>query len=290
VTRHTLLAAAALHSEFAFRRTKLEADAHLLFNDVVDRVADLDTLPTYRRLSPFLSVMYSLGGGTTLRMFYKMTYRAPNFGELYFFQLFPRNLRPEQAHQVNLGITHVQQWETASLQATCDLYTNHVKDKIIAKPTTNMYYWSMENLGIVDILGLDATAEFHFSLFTFHLNYSYQHAVDHSKEGSKTYGHQIVYTPRHSGGASVRWENRWVNLGATLMVVGDRYSLAQNIEQNRLPAYCDLGLSADRKIDLRLGTLSLRLQVLNLLDTQYEVVRAYPMMGRNWKVNITYEF
>jgi outer membrane receptor protein involved in Fe transport len=153
-----------------------------------------------------------------------------------------------------------------------------------------MYYWSMENLGIVDILGLDATAEFHFSLFTFHLNYSYQHAVDHSKEGSKTYGHQIVYTPRHSGGASVRWENRWVNLGATLMVVGDRYSLAQNIEQNRLPAYCDLGLSADRKIDLRLGTLSLRLQVLNLLDTQYEVVRAYPMMGRNWKVNITYEF
>ena len=290
VTRHTLLAAAALHSEFAFRRTKLEADAHLLFNDVVDRVADLDTLPTYRRLSPFLSVMYSLGGGTTLRMFYKMTYRAPNFGELYFFQLFPRNLRPEQAHQVNLGITHVHQWETASLQATCDLYTNHVKDKIIAKPTTNMYYWSMENLGIVDILGLDATAEFHLSPFTFHLNYSYQHAVDHSKEGSKTYGHQIVYTPRHSGGASVRWENRWVNLGATLMVVGDRYSLAQNIEQNRLPAYCDLGLSADRKIDLRLGTLSLRLQVLNLLDTQYEVVRAYPMMGRNWKVNITYEF
>lgn len=290
VTRHTLLAAAALHSEFAFRRTKLEADAHLLFNDVVDRVADLDTLPTYRRLSPFLSVMYSLGGGTTLRMFYKMTYRAPNFGELYFFQLFPRNLRPEQAHQVNLGVTHVQQWETASLQATCDLYTNHVKDKIIAKPTTNMYYWSMENLGIVDILGLDATAEFHLSPFTFHLNYSYQHAVDHSKEGSKTYGHQIVYTPRHSGGASVRWENRWVNLGATLMVVGDRYSLAQNIEQNRLPAYCDLGLSADRKIDLRLGTLSLRLQVLNLLDTQYEVVRAYPMMGRNWKVNITYEF
>lgn len=290
VTRHTLLAAAALHSEFAFRRTKLEADAHLLFNDVVDRVADLDTLPTYRRLSPFLSVMYSLGGGTTLRMFYKMTYRAPNFGELYFFQLFPRNLRPEQAHQVNLGITHVHQWETASLQATCDLYTNHVKDKIIAKPTTNMYYWSMENLGIVDILGLDATAEFHLSPFTFHLNYSYQHAVDHSKEGSKTYGHQIVYTPRHSGGASVRWENRWVNLGATLMVVGDRYSLAQNIDQNRLPAYCDLGLSADRKIDLRLGTLSLRLQVLNLLDTQYEVVRAYPMMGRNWKVHITYEF
>ncbi len=290
VTRHTLIAVAALHSRVDFRRTKLEASAHLLFNQVIDRVNDLDTLPTYRRLSPFLSLMYTLDEGTSLRMFYKMTYRAPNFGELYFFQLFPRNLRPEQAHQVNFGVTHMQQWEWGSLQATCDLYTNHVNDKIVSKPTNNMYYWSMENLGIVDILGTDATAEFQVSSFQFHLNYSYQRAVDHSKKESKTYGHQIVYTPRHSGGGSIRWESRWVNLGATLMVVGERYSMAQNTEQNRLPAYCDLGLSAHRKFDLRLGTLNVALHVLNLLDTQYEVIRAYPMMGRNWKLSVTYDF
>ncbi len=295
VTRHTLLSAVALHSKYDFRRSKLEANAHLLFNDVVDRVVDLDTLPTYRRLSPFFSVMYTLDGGTTLRMFYKTTYRAPNFGELYFFQLFPRNLRPEQAHQVNLGVTHIQQWKKVSLQATCDLYTNHVNDKIIAKPTTNMYYWSMENLGVVDILGIDATAEMTFNLsdsqsINLRFNYSYQHAVDHSEIESKTYGHQIVYTPRHSGGAFGRWESPWVNLGATLMVVGDRYSMAQNTEKNRLPAYCDFGLSADRTIDLRLGTLTLRLQVLNVFDTQYEVVRSYPMMGRNWKFSFIYDF
>ena len=295
VTRHTLLSAIALHSKYDFRRSKLEANAHLLFNDVVDRVVDLDTLPTYRRLSPFFSVMYTLDGGTTLRMFYKTTYRAPNFGELYFFQLFPRNLRPEQAHQVNLGVTHIQQWKKVSLQATCDLYTNHVNDKIIAKPTTNMYYWSMENLGVVDILGIDATAEMTFNLsdsqsINLRFNYSYQHAVDHSEIESKTYGHQIVYTPRHSGGAFGRWESPWVNLGATLMVVGDRYSMAQNTEKNRLPAYCDFGLSADRTFDLRLGTLTLRLQVLNVFDTQYEVVRSYPMMGRNWKFSFIYDF
>ena len=114
--------------------------------------------------------------------------------------------------------------------------------------------------------------------------------MDHSKEGSKIYGHQIVYTPRHSGGGSVRWESRWVNIGATLMVVGERYSMAQNTEQNRLPAYCDLGLSADRKFNLRLGVIGVSLHILNLLDTQYEVVRAYPMMGRNWKIGVSYEF
>ena len=290
VTRYTLIAVAALNSHFDLRRTKLEANAHLLFNQVVDRVTDLDTMPTYRRLSPFFSLIYTLDGATSLRLFYKMTYRAPNFGELYFFQLFPRNLRPELARQVNIGITHRGQWSVASGQFTLDGYYNHVNDKIVAKPTTNMYYWSMENLGVVDILGVDATANFQISGFNFHLNYSYQHAVDHSKEGSKVYGHQIVYTPRHSGGASARWESRWVNLGATLMVVGERYSMAQNIDQNRMPAYCDVGFSADRKFDLRLGTLNVSLHVLNLFDTQYEVIRAYPMMGRNWKINIVYEF
>ena len=290
VTRYTLIAVAALNSHFDLRRTKLEANAHLLFNQVVDRVADLDTMPTYRRLSPFFSLIYTLDGATSLRLFYKMTYRAPNFGELYFFQLFPRNLRPELARQVNIGITHSGQWSVASGQFTLDGYYNHVNDKIVAKPTTNMYYWSMDNLGVVDILGVDATANFQISGFNFHLNYSYQHAVDHSKEGSKVYGHQIVYTPRHSGGASARWEGRWVNLGATLMVVGERYSMAQNIDQNRMPAYCDVGFSADRKFDLRLGTLNVSLHVLNLFDTQYEVIRAYPMMGRNWKINIVYEF
>lgn len=299
VTRHTLTAVAALHSKFDFHQSRLEANTHILFNQVVDRVGDLDTMPTYRRLSPFLSLMYSLDEGTSLRLFYKMTYRAPNFGELYFFQLIPRNLRPEQARQINLGITHTQQWESVSLKGTLDVYTNHVNDKIVAKPTNNMYYWSMENLGIVDIVGLDATFNLQLwlhkvadlsSTFNFQLNYSYQHAVDHSKEGSKVYGHQIVYTPRHSGGGSARWESRWVNLGATLMVVGERYSMAQNTDDNRLPAYCDLGLSVDRKFDLRLGTLGISLHIQNLLDTQYEVVRAYPMMGRNWKIGLTYEF
>ena len=74
------------------------------------------------------------------------------------------------------------------------------------------------------------------------------------------------------------------------MVVGERYSRLQNNERTWMPAYCDLGLTADRRFDTRLGTMTIRLQVLNLLDVQYEVVRSYPMMGRNYRLKITYEF
>ena len=163
-------------------------------------------------------------------------------------------------------------------------------DKIVARPGQNMFYWSMENLGLVHILGLDATADFRISAFTIHLNYSFARAVDMSNPESNYYGHQIRYTPRNSGGASVRWESRWVNLGASAMLVGRRYAFPQNTAANRLPAYADIGLVADRRFDLRWGTMRLQVQVLNLLDAQYEVVQFYPMMGRNYRLSVTYEF
>ena len=290
VTRRNLAAALALQVHLG----AFEARANALYTDIDDLIAGQDTTPSYRRLTPFVSLMYRLGMTTTLRAFYKETYRVPNFGELYFFQLMPRGLRPERAHQFNLGVTHTNSHGLCQLTATLDAYYNHVNDKIVAKPTSNMYYWSMENFGVVDILGIDATANAQFSVFnsqfSIQLNYSFQHAVDHTRPGSNTYGHQIMYTPRHSGGASLRWENAWVNLGATAMVVGHRYFMRQNTPESRMPAYCDLGLSLDRSFDLRLGTLSLRAAVQNLLDTQYEVVASYPMMGRNWKLGIIYDF
>ena len=74
------------------------------------------------------------------------------------------------------------------------------------------------------------------------------------------------------------------------MIVGHRYTLPQNTPASRLPAYCDLTLTIDRSFDLRFGTLRLKAQILNLLDIQYEVVQFYPMMGRNYKLSIIYEF
>lgn len=264
----------------------LEVRGNLLGTAISDLVGDLDTMPTYRRLSPYLGAMYTIGKGwLTLRYFYKETYRAPNFSELYFFTM-PRNLRPECAKQHNVGATVA----TEHVGATVDAYYNRVRDKILAIPTQNMFLWSMQNIGKVDILGVDATTDFHLSSFTVHLNYSYQRAIDKTDPEGKTYGHHIAYTPRHSGGGSLRWENRWVNLGATVMVVGERYYRMQNSPETRLPAYCDLGLEADRAFDLRWGTLRLQVQVLNLLDVQYEVVRSYPMMGRNYRLKIMYEF
>lgn len=289
VTRSTLMAVAAVR---AFKGP-FELKANLLATSVTDRVTDLDTMPSYRRLSPYVGLMYSTGQ-LTLRAFYKDSYRAPNFSELYFFSM-PRDLRPERARQIGAGVTGMKSIfkGSADLSGTLDFYYNNVSDKIIAVPTQSMFLWSMQNVGIVHILGADLTADLSFKPVTLHISYSYQHAVDRTNPDDpedKTYGHQIAYTPRHSGGAQLRWDNRWLNVSAQAMVVGERYSRMQNSAATHLPAYCDLGLTVDRTFDLKLGTLTAQLLVLNLLDVQYEVVRSYPMMGRNFRIKLIYEF
>lgn len=282
VQRRQLLAVGSvrLHS------SHFELKGHLLATDISDRVADLDTTPSYRHLSPYAALLYTPVTGLSLRWFYKETFRAPNFSELYFFQSLPRNLRPERSHQHNIGIAYAATWGSA----TVDAYFNRVTDKLVAKPGQNMFYWSMQNLGLVHIVGVDATVNMQWSSVSGQLNYSFMHAVDRTDPTDVVYGHQIPYTPRHSGGGNLRWESRWVNLGASAMVVGHRYTFAENDESTRLPAYCDLGLSADRRFNLRWGTLRVQVQVLNLLDTQYDVVLYYPMMGRNYRLAMMYEF
>ena len=267
-----------------------EARANLLATGSTDHVADLDTLPAYRRITPYAALTYTPLMGLTLRYFYKETFRVPSFSELYFFQSLPRTLRPERARQHNVGVTYANPW----VSLTADAYYNRVNDKIVARPGQNMFYWTMENLGRVHILGADITASTTVDLaggqLAVQANYSFIRAIDLSDPESKYYGHQIRYTPRHSGGGTLRWEHRWVNLGLTAMVVGTRYAYPQNNVDNRLPAYCDLGVSADRRFDLRWGALRVQVQVLNLFDTQYEVVQFYPMMGRNYRVGVSYEF
>ena len=264
---------------------RCELSGHLLANGTADVVADIDTMPRYNGLSPYVALMYNPTMGLTLRYFYKSAYRVPTFSELYFFQSLPRQLRPERAHQHNVGLTY----SAPTWGGTLDVYFNRVTDKIVARPGQNMFYWTMENLGLVHILGVDATLSARLGPVEVQANYSFAHAVDRTDPESVYYGHQIRYTPRHSGGGSLRWENRWVNVGLTAMVVGRRYTMPQNTPENCLPAYCDLGIGIDRRIPLRWGNVRLQAQVLNLADAQYEVVQFYPMMGRNYRLSVVFE-
>lgn len=282
----------------------LTFNTHILGTFIRDRKpAPAPSGTPYLHASPYLGATLTRGM-FTFRAFFKDTYRVPNFNELYYFTV-GRALRPERGRQYNAGISFHSGTQKVSaraqglrhrIEATVDVYRNRVSDKIIAVPTQNMFIWSMRNLGEVEITGLDVTGSYtlyHLHQKDFHLEatagYTYQHAVDVTDPAGKTYGHQIPYTPRHSGNASLLLTTPWVTLGYTVTLVGVRYSREQNIASTWMEPYADHGVTLSR--DFRLGHATLRLkgQVLNLFNTQYEVVRSYPMMGRNYRISLTIE-
>ena len=115
--------------------------------------------------------------------------------------------------------------------------------------------------------------------------------MDKTDEGSKTYNQQIPYTPKHSGGAMFHIEiPHYFNIGYNIICVGDRYRLAQNTDNNLVHGYVDQSITLSKNITLKNGQMTIQAQVLNLFDVQYEVIKNYPMMGRNYKINVSYSF
>lgn len=298
----------------AYRRPAFDATANLLATligetsrtqpaDTVSRRLDYKQLSPYLAMSglPFLRARNPLLRNLRLRYFYKQTFRMPTFGEVYYVTM-TRRLKPEEARQHNVGLT----WTAykvdeggampsgTRLALTLDGYVNHVDNKIVAIPVQNMYLWSMVNFGCVETKGLDARAElflpFQVVEATIGLSYSYQQALDRSDSASKSYGDQIPYTPRHSGGATLWLANKWVDIGYDAMLVGKRYYVAQNTEATMVKGFADHGLTLSHKFLLPKCTLTARLRVQNIFNQQYEVVRSYPMMGRSFRLSLYVNF
>lgn len=302
VTRGSLQAVAAAQ----FKTKRIVANANVLAtvtHEVATKyeVEGSERPADYRRLSPYAGITVQPFANIPLRAryFFKETYRVPNFSEMYFFA-YVKNLRPERAEQHNFGLTwnhYVERSEESSTQiaVTADAYLNTITDKLVAQPAQNMFLWQMYNMGKVRVTGLDFKADAMWqwprTALTLSATYTYQRAVNRTDpDNERTYNNQIPYTPRHSGGMQIYFEMPWVNVGYTAMFVGERYCKEQNAPEYRMPPYADQGISVDRLFDVKLGTLRLKAQVLNLFDVQYEVVRSYPMMGRNYRFGAVFEF
>lgn len=245
-----------------------------------------------KRFSPSFSFSWKpFDAELYLRASYKDVFRVATFSENYFDRMGGRDLNPEVARQYNVGMTYAGNSPRLNFQLAVDGYYNNVKDKIVSMPY-NMFYWTMINLGKVDIWGMDVTADATIKLTPKHsligsFSYTYQHAVDKTAPASVYYKDQIPYTPKHSGAFSWAWENPWLNLSIHATGVGKRYSSVQNVETNELGGYVECGLALYRSFAWGSTSWALRADFLNLLDKQYCVVKNYPMPGRSFKLSIS---
>lgn len=278
-----------------FHKKHIQISANLLHSLYLQRSIIEEKTKIRNHFSPTLSfaIRPLLSQQFYVRFFYKNIFRMPTFNDLYYREVGNVNLNPEKTNQFNVGIAFSDylSHKKITFSATTDLYFNQVRDKIVAIPNKNLFVWSMLNYGKVNIYGLETTFYCSWqpsSLFALYFqgNYTLQKAIDVSNKESKNYQHQIPYTPLHSSALNMSINIWHFFLGNELIIVGSRYALEQNVEENRLSPYVDANLSLGMTLQPLQIPLVFKIEVLNVGNAHYEIIRNYPMQGRSFRLKI----
>lgn len=280
-----------------FKKERLEVSGNLLYTNLKEEVKTGPSGRKINELTPALSASVQPIADLPLRVraFYKNIFRAPTFIDLYYTNIGNVNLRPEYAKQYNLGLTYTTH-ATGFLKevtATADGYINEVKDRILAVPRQNLFQWTMLNVGNTRIHGADAgiylaLKEFKHINISSRIAYTYQQALDLSDAASPLYKKQLPYTPEHSGSVMVNADCKRISFSYNIVMSSYRYRLGEQIPENVVQGWAAHDLSLQYSLPEG-NNISWKVtgELNNMYNTQYEIIKYYPMPGISYRIGIT---
>ena len=293
-TRYTSLLAFAT----TYQWKKLKFLGSVLGTFVKEEVEMNSKSPDKSEWTPALFLSYQPfdSKNLILRAFYKNSFRMPTFNDLYYTVIGNSLLKPEYTNQYNVGLTYQKFYQNQVFQSfyiKVDGYFNKVKDKIIASPNGSMFRWTMLNLGEVEIIGTDVIVQGDFNVGNIKLKplltYTYQSAKDFSDRNDSYFGHQISYTPWHSGTFTLMSDYKDWSFNYSFIYVGERYDVNQdNIAFNYVQPWYTHDLSIQKKFKMKNHQFKATLEMNNIFNQFYEVVLSYPMPGRHFKLILSF--
>lgn len=290
----------SLWNNFAvqFIKSHWQINVSLLNTNINDKTKNGNSTTNKNKFTPAFEAGYKIKQESPFlfRFFYKDIFRMPTFNDLYYTynnNVNPK-LLPEYSSQYDAGITYTKNLQSALRQISfsVDGYYNNIKDKIIAVPSQNLFVWTIENLGKVNITGIDVNAEGkgRFSLnsgWSGRIALTWQKALDMTDPSSAEYKNQIPYTPNYSGSAmGIYYYKKW-SAGYSILFSGKRYALGENNSSNELPGWNTQDLYVSRKLNVGNTGAILKGEINNIFNENYDVIQYYPMPGRYYKLSIT---
>ena len=263
-----------------------EANAALLYTHITDHKRH--AAPSLSRFTPMFTASWH-HSAWTVRAFHKRIFRAPTLNDLYYTLVGSTNLKPEYATQWDIGTDY----RAHGLHIALDFYHNRITDKIVAIPMKSQFRWSMVNFGLVKSLGLSATAGYDYRrdrlALSVSTNYTCQRDRDYSAPSDPEYRNYIPYSPLHSASAIAAVEYDGWQIGASWLYTGNRFALISNNRDDMLGAWHTLDVKLNRELRLRHCTLHATIECNNITNSRHEVVKRYPMPGRNWKLTLAWK-
>lgn len=282
----------------ALTRSRFALTASGLMTFVHDRLDGQESPADKHVFTPAVYGSFYILSDRTLsvRAFYKKSFRMPTFNDLYYADMGNSKLNPERVAQYNVGLLYERSGTgfLHDLRLGCDVYYNKVHDKIVAYPKGQQFRWTMLNLGVVDIRGIDATASATISpvrdvFVTVRGQYTFQKAIDVTNPADNYYRHQIPYIPHHSGSAVVNATWGRLGLNYSFIYVGSRYNQQENIRYNYTQPWYTSDVSVSYELPIGAVRTRILAEINNLLSQDYDVILNYPMPKRNYRVSLVVE-
>lgn len=299
--RHTGWAVAAT----SFNWPRLTVQASLLATFVHESTRRETTVQQdWARYTPTISASWQPWPQERLylRAFYKDAFRMPAFSEIYLTHTggSPSFLKPEHAKQFDIGVMYSRNiGKNFDINGHVDVYYNHVRDKILARPGGANFRWTMMNIGVAKIRGIDVALGVESRVgedikLTGRVTCTYQKAQDYTPmkvlSDTISYKGQISYIPRHSGSGLFSAGYKTWDLSYSFIYTGKRYSESSNIPENKVLEWYTHDLAVSKLFRWDKLQFKAAVEVNNLMNQAYDVVKNYPMPGTNFKFIFNFIF
>ncbi len=275
---------------FDFKKGAFNVEGNLLHTRINEKVKFGNAANNLNQFSPTLAanVKPFKEKYFYISAFYKNIFRAPTFNDLYYTNIGNTKLKPEYAEQFNVGLSYYKRngGIINNFELTLNGYINNIKNKILAIPRQNLFQWSMQNIAATKIKGIDVTLHAsmlnykEYKIFT-RFSYTYQQALNVSDNTSSQYKTQLPYTPKHSANFMLSVQYKKLIFINNLYLSDNRYRQGDAIPENIVQGYASNDVSIAY---LHNANYKIMVEANNIFNTQYEVIRFYPMPRFNYRL------
>lgn len=218
------------------------------------------------------------------------SYRAPTFNDLYWpedaWTKGNPDLRPESGGDWDVGI-RLQYPILGGLYFESTYFSNEMDNLIVWQESAGL--WSPQNVDRSRTQGVETTLSLNPipRIVTASINHTYLHATNLSDERTVK-GKYLVYRPRHTVNASVD-----ITYGMATLTYQFNYTTRRYVKPSNT-IWLDPYEVSDVVLSIRQRIHNLRpkvsLQVKNMFDEEYQLIRHHPVPGREYRLTLGIDF
>jgi iron complex outermembrane receptor protein len=217
-------------------------------------------------------------------------YRVPTFNDLYWLDGGNPDLTPEQSVSGDAGLIAGTQNEYFSADLDVGIFRIDANNKIVWRPAQNAR-WSPVNVQSVSSTGFELSAAVNVldNMLAVRYHHTRLRAVKTSADGPNdaTVNKFLPYVPKETATISVSTAAMGFTAGVLYSFTGFRFETADNDPRYILPTIETVDANLSYTIVTSTVSMTVRGEVNNLTDQNYQMITGYPLPMRNYAVTTT---